>query len=162
MSSSLLRPEETQQPTNGDGFIENNTDIGLNKNKISPSGIAAIASIANILLILAVLIIALALGIVIYRRWKVNQVKKALLQMHPAHLAIGTSNVLLVCFFVPYTNICSCYMHADNATYDLPMLGQDYRLFKTIKKGKRSRRSTGRLSTTSENLYESPYDEANN
>ena len=53
---------------------------------------------------------------------------------------------------------------ADNATYDLPMLGQDYRLFKSARKGKtRGRRGlTGRrseLSTASENLYESPYDE---
>ena len=91
MSSSLIRPEETQQPANG------NTNSGLDSNGISPSGIAAIATIASILLILAVLVITLALGIVIYRRWKVNQVKKSLLQMHPAHLAMGTSKVLLCC-----------------------------------------------------------------
>ena len=98
--SFMSIPGETQQPTiegreQGDGLSTNNTDSGINNNGISPSGIAAIASIASILVVLAVLIIALALGIVIYRRWKVNQVKKALLQMHPAHLAIGTSKVVL-------------------------------------------------------------------
>ena len=97
ISSLLLRPEETQQPANGDGFSANNTNSGLDNNGISPSGIAAITTIASILLILVVLVITLALGIVIYRRWKVNQVKKSLLQMHPAHLAMGTSKVLLCC-----------------------------------------------------------------
>ena len=48
---------------------------------------------------------------------------------------------------------------ADNATYDLPMLGQDYRLFKSVRKGKRIARRRRELSTASENLYESPYDE---
>ena len=41
------------------------------------------------------------------------------------------------------------------------MLGQDYRLFKTVKKGKGTKGSTGRLSNTSDNVYESPYDEVN-
>ena len=100
--SFMSIPGETQQPTiegkeQGDGLSTNNTD--RNNNGISPSGIAAIASIASILVVLAVLVFILALGIVIYRRWKVNQVKKALLQMHPAHLAIGTSKVVLESIF---------------------------------------------------------------
>ena len=48
----------------------------------------------------------------------------------------------------------------DNATYDLPMLRQDYRLFKTVRNGKIGRQSRKkRASTASENIYESPYDE---
>ena len=49
---------------------------------------------------------------------------------------------------------------ADNATYDLPMLRQDYRLFRSTRKGKAGgHRGKNRASTSSENIYESPYDE---
>lgn len=58
-----------------------------------------------------------------------------------------------------------CFLfHADNATYNMPMIGQEFRLDKSKKRKAAGRRGSverkRELSTTSENLYESPYDEA--
>ena len=148
------RREREQENTFGtDGSTTNNTDIAV----ISPGEIAAIASVAGLLFVLAVIVISLAVGIVVYRRWKVEQVKKALLEIRPAHLTIGM--VKWACMIFAMIDI--TVFSADNATYDLPMLAQHYRIFKSLKKGKAGgpRGSNGIKSTTSENikLYESPY-----
>ena len=125
---------------------------------IDTSGIAAIATIASLLFLLALLVIFLALGIVVHRTWKVKQMKKTLLEIRPPHLAMGKTSV--------FTNNMHCHMFPsvckDNATYELPMVVQNYRLSKSVKNGKSGgsgRERTGRLSTASENIYESHYDE---
>lgn len=70
--------------------ITNNTDSDGDNDSVPPSHIAAIASVTAIFVLLVVLVIIVALGIVLYRRWKVEQIKKGLLEIYPAHLAIGT------------------------------------------------------------------------
>ena len=74
------------QPTNIDSVnTRNNTDSGG-----SSSDVAAIASVVVLIFLLALLIIPLAVGIVLYRRWKVEQLRKSLHPTHPpAPLAMG-------------------------------------------------------------------------
>ena len=70
--------------------ITNSTDSDGDSDSVPPSHIAAIASVTATFILLVVLVIIVALGIVVYRRWKVEQIKKGLLEIYPAHLAIGT------------------------------------------------------------------------
>lgn len=70
--------------------IANGTDSDGDNDSVPPLQIAAIASVTAIFILLVVLVITVALGIVVYRRWKVEQIKKGLLEIYPAHLAIGT------------------------------------------------------------------------
>ena len=90
-------PNGTQNDTNNEEVgssiedITNSTDSdGDNDDSVHPSHIAAIASVTAIFFLLVVLVIIVALAIVVYRRWKVEQIKKGLLEIYPAHLAIGT------------------------------------------------------------------------
>ena len=157
------RREREQENTFGtDGSTTNNTDSSEDSSSISPGEIAAIASVAGLLFVLAVIVISLAVGIVVYRRWRVEQVKKALLEIRPAHLTIGMAKWACMIFAMININWHLFMFSADNATYDLPMLAQHYRIFKSLKKRKAGGHSgsNGRKSTASDNIYESPYDEA--
>lgn len=70
--------------------ITNGTGSDGGSDSVPPSHIAAIASVTAIFVLLVVLVIIVALAIVVYRRWKVEQIKKGLLEIYPAHLGIGT------------------------------------------------------------------------
>lgn len=54
--------------------------------------IALIATFTTLVFLLALIIVGLVLGILVYRRWKVEQMKKTLLEIRPAHFAIGSYN----------------------------------------------------------------------
>ena len=90
-------------PTPGKPITTDKSDegIGINSpttaaNDTTVSGgiaaweIALIATFTTLLFLLALLLAGLVLAIVVYRRWRVEQMKKALLEIRPTHLAIGT------------------------------------------------------------------------
>ena len=150
-----------------------NKGIGSDSSTNSTSGnggiaaweIALIATFTTLLFVSGVVLAGLVLAVIVYRRWKVEQMKRALLEIRPAHLAIGEgiTTVLFKCFW-PALHGGSQHSHlflshADNATYDLTMQAQDYRLYKIPRKGRRLAKRRHELSTASENLYECPYDE---
>ena len=97
-----MTPEPTQllsvnvgdniELSSGAGIDEmtNSTDTS-DSNSIAQWKIAMIAAFAVLLFVLALLVGILAAGIVIYRRWKVERMKKDLLEVHPTHLAIGNT-----------------------------------------------------------------------
>ena len=94
-------PEPTQLPSftegdnSGSGIDEmtNSTDTSNDGDSIAQWEVAMIATFAVLLFVLASLICILAAGIVIYRRWKVERMKRDLLEVHPTNLAIGNTEL---------------------------------------------------------------------
>lgn len=81
--STIEKDAGSNLPTN----ISNSTTT--EKAGISGWKIAVIATFTTLLLLLALLLAGLVLVIVVYRRWRVEQMKRTLLEIRPAHLAIG-------------------------------------------------------------------------
>ena len=75
-----------------------NPNNSTRENGIAAWEIALIATFTSLVFLLTVALVALSLGIVVYRRWKVEQMKKTLLEIRPAHLAIGNAIRVLKCF----------------------------------------------------------------
>ena len=77
---------------NDNGSTDRRSPTNTNRDNAGIAGweIALIATFTTLVFLLALIIVGLVLGILVYRRWKVEQMKKTLLEIRPAHLAIGS------------------------------------------------------------------------
>ena len=90
-------PEETRPPRIEDkeGFgIESPTNATSDSDGTAAWKLALIATFTTLLFVLAMLLAGLILAVVVYRRMKVERMKKALLEIRPVlHLAIGECTI---------------------------------------------------------------------
>ena len=91
LSSTPGEPRiSTSEKDKGSTDIRSPTNTNRDNAGIAGWEIALIATFTTLVFLLALIIVGLVLGILVYRRWKVEQMKKTLLEIRPAHLAIGS------------------------------------------------------------------------